>query len=272
MPFLCLVDRTDRLGSVLMCYISTVLIAKKHGYRIQFTKAKADYKYSESLFVDALFHWIDIYNETVTPHDSIRIYEDEEFFKKMVGALLSIQSDFVTAFKTMMVPEFLNELALRRSYVLPFDPTTTIAVHLRLEDKANCFVTLEDRTRYSNHFRRIVDSETRNFPMPQYQSEWAGQSAMKDSEVIAIIEYALRMHPGFNVVVVTNGTHELPYTTICSEDPSFDLFLLTKAAVLIGSMSTYSFVAMMYGSHRRVYYPLWDHAVCFWTHYKICQI
>ena len=65
------------------------------------------------------------------------------------------------------------------------------------------------------------------------------------------------------MIIITNGTHSLPYKTINNTDVSYDLFLLSNSKVLIGSMSTFSFSAILFGNHSYVYYPLWDHIPCF---------
>ena len=65
------------------------------------------------------------------------------------------------------------------------------------------------------------------------------------------------------VVTMPNSNHCLPYKTIRSDDESYDMFLLSKCKILIGSASTFSYAAMFFGDHEKIYYPLWDHAVLF---------
>lgn len=86
---------------------------------------------------------------------------------------------------------------------------------------------------------------------------------MKEEEIQTIIDKALSIYKNYEVVIVTNGRHTLPYKTITNTDESYDLFLLCSANVLIGSMSTFSFSALYFGNHEKIYYPLWEHAVCF---------
>jgi hypothetical protein len=71
-----------------------------------------------------------------------------------------------------------------------------------------------------------------------------GQAAMKEEEVQGIIDKAVSVYKNYEVVIITNGQHNLPYKTITNTDESYDLFLLCNAKVLIGSMSTFSFAAV----------------------------
>jgi hypothetical protein len=233
-----LIDRGDRLGTNLLFYISTVLVAMKHNYKVQFIKPRRDYRYSSSIFVKALFASIDDYNETAIEGSFV---ESSNILEKYIDCTRVIKSDFVSAFRGFAHVQFQP----------PFDAERTIVVHLRLDDRKTRFVDTATRTALSNQFKDVVERGSRH---PQIQ----GQSAMKESEILRVIHRALRDHEGYDVVIVTNGKHTLPYKTI-SIDEDYDLCVLSSAKVLIGSMSCFSFVSILFGNHSRVYYPLWDH-------------
>ena len=263
-----LLDRGDRLGANLSWYISTILIAIKNKYKIHFIKPKKEYRYYNSIFVEALLNFIDEYNLTYFGTTNIEsgdvlIQECEDYFQKIIRNVISIKCDYVSAFKedvfTEKFKDNLKELAKTRNYTIPFNTEKTIVVHLRLDDRANLIVDKETRIKCSRNFKQIIDNDIINFTFPGF----VGQSAINEDSLKEIIDKALLIHKDYEVIIITNGTHTLPYKTINSTDESYDLFLLCNSKVLIGSMSTFSFAAILFGQHESVYYPLWDHAVCF---------
>jgi hypothetical protein len=260
------IDRTDRLGANLSWYVSTILIAIKNNYKIKFIKPKNEYSYSNSIFVELLFNFIEDYNERYDGNTLVKenlIKERDDYFYKTINCLLDIKCDFVTAFKdsilTQKYKKKFNELAQNRNYTIPFNIEKTIVIHLRLDDMANNFVSYNDRKNYSMKFKNIIDNDDINYTFPGY----AGQSAIKEDEITSIIERVLNIYKDYEVIIITNGKHTLPYKTIYSYDESYDLFLLCNSTVLIGSMSSFSFASILFGNHKYIYYPLWDVAVCF---------
>ena len=256
----------DRLGSQLNWYICSVLVAMKNNYEIRFKKPKTEYDYFHSMFVESLFCFIDDYNATnfgnTSDDEAELIVEDGNFFRKMVKSVIDIKSDFLTAFRervyTQKFKDIFLTLAKRRNYVIPFDTEKTIVVHLRLDDVKHRFINDETRKKFSTIYKTIIDNDDVNYTYPG----WAGQSALSEDKIKEIIEKVLTIYKDHEVVVITNGQHTLPYKTINSNDESYDLFLLANANVLIGSMSTFSFMGIMFGNHASVYYPLWEHVVC----------
>ena len=262
-----LVDRGDRLGTNLIWYISTILIAVKNNYKIHLTKLKNEYRYYDSIFVKLLLYFIEDYNEKYFKNtmecENILIKENYDFFKKHINTIIDVKCDYVTAFKenifTEKFKEHLNKLGKTANYIIPYNVQKTILVHLRLDDMSNCFVDYETRKNFSMNFRNIIDNDDNDYEFPGYK----GQSAIKENEIVEIINRVLNIYKDYEVVIITNGRHNLPHRTIYSNDESYDLFLLCNSNILIGSMSTFSFSAILFGNHRTVYYPLWDHCVCF---------
>jgi hypothetical protein len=265
-------ESTDRLGSQLCIYISIILVAIKNNYRINLTKPKTKYRYYNSIFVTFLFDFIEEYNEKefgiILRKESeikkIKIKEDINFWTIFINGLKDIKSDYITYFKENIFKdriEHFNKLVLDKKYIVPINFEKTIVVHLRLDDRRNTFHNKNDILNYSNKFKEIVNTDNNNFTHPGY----LGQSAIKEDIINERIKSVLVNHPDHDVVIITspNSNHSLPYKTIKSSDESYDLFLLSKCNILIGSMSTFSFSAMFYGNHAAIYYPLWDHAVIF---------
>ena len=258
-------DRSDRLGSNITWYLSIILVAIKNKYKIRFIKSKQDYSYYNSIFVESLLDFVEDYNEihfgNITGDENI-IMHDTDYFTNVIRSIKNIKCDFVTACKEWVFTQHfknkLNKRAETRNYVIPYDTEKTIVVHLRLDDKQNTYVSNESRTNHSNDFRNVIDNDI-NYTYMTY----SGQSAIKEDEVMKTIHKALDVYKDYEVIIITNGTHNLPYRTIQSDDESYDLFLLCHSTILIGSMSTFSFVSVIFGNHKYVYYPLWEHAVCF---------
>jgi hypothetical protein len=257
----------DRLGSQLNWYICTILVAIKNKYEIRFRKPKKDYDYFHSIFVESLFSFVEDYNATTfgnTLDDETELIEEDcNYFRKMTKGVINIKNDFVTAFKESVYTQKFKDnflrLAKTRNYVIPFDTEKTIVVHLRLDDVKHRFINDETRKKFSTIYKTIIDNDDINYTYPG----WAGQSALSEDKIKEIIEKALTIYKDHEVIIITNGLHTLPYKTINSNDESYDLFLLANANVLIGSMSTFSFMGVMFGNHKSVYYPLWEHVVCF---------
>jgi len=260
-----LFDRGDRLGSHLSSYIATILLAIKKRCKIILLKPKTEYFYYNSIFVELLFNFIEYYNEQYlnTNEEKNFIVESGDFFKQMINCVIEIKSDFITAFKdNIFIQKFkenLNELAKNRNYTIPYNTEKTIVVHLRLDDKSTVFVNNDSRYSCSTNVRNIIDNDDINYS----SFDWAGQSAIEEEEITKIINRALEMYTDYEVIIVTNGNHTLPYKTINSTDESYDLFLLCNSPVIIGSMSTFSFCSLLFGNHKAIYYPLWDHIVLF---------
>jgi hypothetical protein len=263
--FINLLDDTDRLGSNLARYISVILVAIKHNYKINFVKPKHEYSCYDSIFVEALFNFVDHYNNKFgnAEEEENTLITNSEFFQKMIKSVIYIQSDFISAFKehifTEKFKENLSELAERKNYFVPYNVEKTIVVHLRLDDVRDKYIDSNRRCNCSMNFRNIIDNDDINYTFPG----WAGQSAMREEEIGMVIDKALSIYNEYDVIIITNGEHTLPYKTIHSNDYSYDFYLLCNSKVLIGSMSTFSLASMFFGNHNKVYYPLWDHAVFF---------
>jgi len=263
--FIYLFDDTDRLGSNLARYISIILVAIKHNYKISFVKPKHEYSCYDSIFVEALFNFVDHYNNKFENADEEEnnLITNNDFFQKLIKSVIYIQSDFITAFKehicTEKFNENLRELAERKNYFVPYNVEKTIVVHLRFDDVCDKFIDSNHRGNCSMNFRNIINNDDINYTFPG----WAGQSAMRENEIQMVINKALSIYNDYEVLIITHGEHTLPYKTIHSNDYSYDFYLLCNSKVLIGSMSTFSLAPMFFGNHDKVYYPLWDHAVLF---------
>jgi len=273
-----LYDRVDRIGTHLCVYISTILVAIKNNYRINLTKPKTEYRYYNSIFVKFLFDFIEEYNEKefgiilkeFEKIEEINVSESTNisFFHKFITGLKNIESDYVTYFKEKIFKdriENFNKLVLDKNYIIPINFEKTIVVHLRLDDRRNTFHNKNDILNYSNNLTKFIDTGYKTGYKDPHGRSYLGQSAIKEDIINERIKLVLSNHPDHDVIIITSpgSNHSLPYKTIKSSDESYDLFLLSKCNILIGSMSSFSFASMFYGNHEAIYYPLWDHAVIF---------
>ena len=255
--YVTLIDRGDRLGTHLTWYISTILLAIKNGYKIKLTKPRTEYRYADTIFVTYLFDFIETYNGR--EEGTMPVNEDDDFFKKHAAIVRNIQSDYISFFK-QHVYQYQDELAIRKHYSIPFNPNKTIAVHLRLDDTRFRFYDTALVHRVSEKFRDVLEGDG-----PLTFPTFLGQSAMNESILQTIINKALTDHPDYEVIVFTspNSRHSLPYKIIASADETYDMYLMSRCKVLIGSRSTFSFSAMFFGDYEHIYYPIWEHAVVF---------
>lgn len=257
--YITLTDRGDRLGTHITWYISTILLAVKNGYKIKLTKPRTEYRYAHTIFVIFLFDFIEAYNNR--KEGTIPVNEDNDFFTKHATIVRDIQSDYISFFKQHVFQDGQQKVAaLSKHYSIPFNPNKTIAVHLRLDDTHTRFYDTALVHRVSEKFRDILEGDA-----PLTFPKYLGQSAMSENILQKIISNALLDHAGYDVIVFTspNSRHSLPYRTIASRDEAYDLYLLSRCKVLIGSRSTFSFSAMYFGEFEQVFYPIWEHAVVF---------
>jgi hypothetical protein len=275
---LLLFDRGDRLGANISWYISTISLAIKNKFPIFIVKDLSTYAYANSIFVESLFSFISDHNNTnfginyknIQGMKAIVIEEDPEYFRKIVKNLINIKCDYISMFKnnilTEKFKENLNNLAKSRNYVLPYDREKTIVVHLRLDDRADKFVDSNTRRTLCHDIKNIIDNDSTNFDNIfdlKNLNIIIGQCAISETEIQSVINSVLSIYKDYEVIIVTNGTHTLPYKTIHNSDESYDLFLLSNSKILIGSMSSFSFAALLFGNHESVYFPIWDHLVCY---------
>ena len=261
--YVVLSDFGDRLGSHISRYIFTICFAVHNKYKIIFSKPKEMYNYYNSVFVLFLFRFIQYYNDTEFKDitgNGLEIKEPYRFFRRALSSIYNIKCDFLTYFKeninSKIDKHFINE-----KYGIPFDPQKTIGIHLRLDDRKNVNYNPKKQHEAANFYRNNINNDTYNINKRKY----GGQSALKESVIKEIIDKILTEYCDYEVIVVTspNSNHGLPYKTIRSHDESYDMFLLSKCKILIGSASTFSYAAMFFGDHEKIYYPLWDHAVLF---------
>lgn len=268
-----LIDRSDRLGSNIMNYLAQVIYAVENKLYIRYDKSKLNY--SDSLFVMAIFQYIDIHNTSLPEEDfsqevDLTTARDQwgntNFCYTMSRTVKCIKQDLISYIHTKTpIRTFFHKLAKSKQYTVPFDPKTTILVHLRLDD-------VRDRADYDGNIcasfyrtKLIHDKDCfDNAPQNVLNMAINWQAPLGLDKLQKQINIAKASYPTHTVRLIStpNAQTQLPYPLIASDDPNYDLYLLTQCDVVILSRSTYAFSAAVFGDHTTVYMPMWGHFVC----------
>jgi len=200
------------------------------------------------------------------------------------SVLLKVKMDLISYFKehifTIIKNKF-RENAIHRNYFnkIPYEPSNTILVHLRLNDVR--YGNDYDGRICADYFRQVIDSdiiadnETDATINKLNGSRCNVQAPLSNSKIHTQIEDARKKYPNHKVMIVTNPGEkkEFPYEYIQSDDESLDLFFLSNADVVILSRSTYAISSLFFSNATEIYLPLWGHLPCFgiYSKYDKCK-
>jgi hypothetical protein len=258
-----LFDRDDRLGANIFNYIFQILFAHHNNYHIKYSRN--DLKYNDSIFIQYLFDYIDEYNKdkiddnikTIIPNKYNNWYYSAMF--ALTNTLKIINSDLFSYFKYHIFNN-IKYNQMTKKYNVPFNPDKTILIHLRLDDT-------KERSDYdgrvcSNYFKDAVNNDETHYNCPNFF--YNRQSPLSTEKILNQIEIVSLKYPNYRKIIITNPgeIHEFPYEYIQSDDPSYDLFLLTQCKVVILSRSTFALSSLFFGNHTDVYLPIWGHTAC----------
>ena len=252
-----LFDRTDRLGANITNYIAQMLYAHQTGLGIRLVK---DYAYNSSPFVKYLFQWINSSNN----FEKVIEYGNNYDYTCLIGETTkTIKCDFITYFKKYIKCSFKIE------YPVSFDLSKSILVHLRLGD-------VKDSLDYDGSIcTEFYRNKIENDEYCLYSQPGGGnrQAPLNKHKIQKIIDELVLKYPDYIVRIVTNPNEivDFEYPVIQSCDENYDLYLLSKAAVLILSRSTFALSALFFGDHQEVYIPSWGHSACFGLNTKFDQ-
>ena len=268
-----LFDRSDRLGSNIMNYIAQVIYAIENKLYICYNKDALNY--NNSLFVISIFQYIDIHNASLPNEDFSNqvdltttrdTWGNTDFCYTMSRTVKCINQDLISYIHTKTpIRTLFRELSVTKQYVLPFDPKRTILVHLRIDD-------VRDRVDYdgnicASYYRnKLIHNKDclDNAPQKALNMTINWQAPLGLDKLQKQIDIAKATYPTHTVKLISmpNTQIQLPYPLIASDDPNYDLYLLTQCDVVILSRSTYAFSAAVFGDHTTVYMPMWGHFVC----------
>jgi hypothetical protein len=260
MDYVTLYPRGDRLGANITLFLSVIFFAIENKYLIKL-QTKVPYRYNNSIFFKSLIFYIEQYNKSFnnfTYKTEIEITQD--FRLRMYETQIAIKSDFISYFKQNLSPlieDKYNFFAKENNYKLPFDPETTILIHLRLDDKQ--YARDYDSSISANYYKNSIDNNKHIYTEKKPPNFVDCQSSISEDKIMHIMNDLKKEFPKYKVYVVTSkiSKHSLPYETISNNDQNYDLYLLSKCKILIGSRSSFCYTAMIFGNHARIYYPLW---------------
>jgi hypothetical protein len=290
-----LYGRGDRLGANITTMIAQIICAVENKYFIHYNRnfinhndyvrfVEYNQKYSKTIFMESLFDFIDEHNKNCNK-DAERVRIDTiHFFTMISSVVFKVKLDLVSYFKKYIQDRmniYFNINATRRDYFnkIPFIPSKTIVVHLRLDDVRH--YPDYDGRKCSNFFRKVIDSDNiadnhTHALVTKVEGHCNSQAPLSNYKINRQIEEVKQKYPDHRVIIVTNPgeiTTDFPYEYIQSEDESFDLFLLCNADVLILSRSTFAISSLFFAKAREIYLPLWGHLPCFglYTKYDECK-
>jgi hypothetical protein len=268
MNYITLKPMVSRIGTNILYYISYIIFAYKNKLLIKYNKNELFY--SDSIFVNILFNYIDNYNKELLNNNfigkldnkiSIELYDDD-LMKCLSYTTINIKSDIISYFHNFIYKHIKNELPiniLSNKYKIPFDINKTIIVHLRLDDVT--YRVDYDATIPTNYYKNQIDNNELciTSDLPRHLTT---QTPIAIDRIQNEINKALLKYSGYEVVIIASPEPKdyiipLPYRCIRSDDPEFDLFLLCSAKVLILSRSTFAIISCFLGTAEEIYCPLW---------------
>jgi hypothetical protein len=266
-----------RLGANIFNYILQISFAHHNSYYIKYSINNLNYNdlkcNNDSIYFQCLFNYIDEYNKDKI-NDNIKfIWTDKH--KEMTFFLLNIlqivKLDLFSYFKCHIFNNIINNLdILKEKYNIPFNPNKTILIHLRLDDTKN-FPDYDGRICNKYYKERInnntITSNDYNYYDSTYYSHQVSynrQSPLSTEKILNQIEIVSLKYPNYKKIIITNlgEKHEFPYEYIQSDDPNYDLFLLTQCKVVILSRSNFALSSLFFGNHTDVYIPVWGSTAC----------
>jgi len=254
-----LFDRVDRLGANITTYAAQIIYAIHQKFYIHYDKTKL--KYAQSIFVQVLFDFIDLHNQTCNADYPLRVWTNpDDWITTTSRTTQTIQCDMISFFHKHIYPRIslnIYSIAVHKGYVVPFDPKKTLLIHLRLDDVYA--VSDYDGSVCANYYRKQLEAgET--CVCKCWENTYNRQAPLSNSKLERIIE----KYPDLQVRLVMSpgSTTTLPYECIRSTDESYDLFLLCMCDIVVLSRSTYALSALLFGSYKEAYVPLWGHMAC----------
>jgi hypothetical protein len=252
-----LIDTGDRLGGLLSTHIAGILYAHFHNIPVLYDPSR----YDDSVFMKVLYNWISNHNKNAVKKD-VKLVSERDWYLTTIHTLKTIQCDYISYFHQHLYTHLrpmLNKYVDEKGYQLPFNPSKTILVHLRLNDIRHLpdydggicndrIINAVNSCRYEECVTMCPDR----------------QAPIGIEKLNKLIHTASKEFPDYDVILLTSPGESisLPYRVISNQDESLDMYLLCRASVVILSRSTFSLVTLMFGDATHVYTPRWCHSAC----------
>ena len=259
----------DRLGAQLTHYICQIIYAHFNNYYIEYNEER----YPSSIFTIALKKFVDNYNKDKKKGTLVEFVFTDDWCKLNSFVVLYIKMDLISYVKKNLyeISIYLDECATIKKYITPFDVNNTIVVHLRLDD-----VDFTNRIDYDGYIsfdyiknKINVGNLNYNDEIDYYSSQnvssnfnlYNCQAPLSDYKIESILQDLKKKYENYKIIIVTSpyGNVTLPYDIIRSEDPSVDLFYLTRAKIVILSRSTFALSSLYLTNAKEVYVPKWGY-------------
>ncbi len=249
-----------RLGDNITLLIAKITIHFKYNHRIDCLEPN---KTDSSIFIKALKKTlVENYkgnNQLSSKIRKIFFEHKRESCLHIVAPFctLELQKDIRTAFREIPLYEIYRNNIIKMSNIkLPIDPKRTIAVHLRLGDRADWHKWTSLQTKC---FKNVIHSINNNIKIPHNRENT--QCPINTKIIQKIINIAENEFPTHEVVIFCEPGSKcnLPYRCIQSTNPDDDLICLMLSDVLIGSHSNFSLSAFMFHEGSKAYLPMWGH-------------
>ena len=244
---------------------------------VQRCKYNQNLPFIDNIFMKSILGFVDKYNSTLQEDFSnlFTIFDGENIFFLAIKTILDIHKDTYTVFREMILKNIqtcLINYSQEYNYTVPFNPSKTILVHLRLEDVRNRIDY--DGSISSNYYQDHINNGINIGLVPHLDSVNICTPLDYD-KISKQIDIVKNKYPDHEIVIITSPgeQHILPYRYIQNSDPSYDLFLLCNSEVVILSRSTFSLSLLFFGIQKDIYLPLWGFAVSngLYTKYDNCK-
>jgi len=286
--YIVLDNRPDRMGANLTWYVMQLIYAHKNKWFVHYYRSLFD----NSIFFKAIRIFVNNYNNSlgqlIGSHDhQWRSYiidkNEQDWPGNNMKVCLNIQQDLVSYYYEHLYTDMMicfNSVVVDNIHLFHDMPQLnlkkTIAVHMRLDDIAER--EPYDGAHSTDYYRQKLDSgniainldeeqaffRERGIQVPSYgrhYNPYDCQAPIEERKVQEYIDKAKEAFPDHDVVIVTSPISKvtLPYPVIKSADADIDLFIMSKANVLICSKSLFCFSALYFGKSQKRYIPMWGH-------------
>jgi hypothetical protein len=262
--YITLFHRGDRLGANITTYIVQIIYAIKHHLYINYSRDELNY--NQSIFVKALFDFIDKHNRYLTKDGDRVVWNNTgDWVYTVSNVTKDIKCDLVSFFREHVFSSIqinFYSFAIQAGYSIPFDCKKTILIHLRLDDVSG--TSDYDGRVCANYYKAKIEANEVCICECLENNKYNQQAPIMSYKLEEQIKKIRTVYKDHQVRIITSpgSTTDLPYECIRSQDASYDLFLLSMCDIIILSRSTYALSALFFGNYTEAYVPLWGHAVC----------
>lgn len=287
--YIVLDNRPDRMGSNLTWYIMQIIYAHKNKWFVHYQSSP----FNESIYFKSIKTFVNKYNyelgEELGSHDHkwqsyIIDINEQDWPGNNMKVCNNIKQDLISYYYEHLYESMnacLNSVIvddLKRFNNMPdIDLKKTIAVHLRLDDVVDRMYY--DGIHSTEYYRNKIDTENiginlideklfflkRDIDIPgpgRHYNPYDCQAPIEPSKLQKYIDDVQKIYPEHEVIIVTSPISkvDLPYRVIQNRDPDLDIFIMSKADVLITSKSLFCFSAMYFGNpDQKRFIPMWGH-------------